>query len=163
TPAIGPIHTVPNYHEAGLRSRSDPGVAFGPAPKDGVFAWANGSRLYYSNLATNLTDTEIGGGIKTTIAVAVSHIDNVTATRVQDQANWSQPVLVTGRSATTAFFDKDQLWADNAASSPFFGNVYVCFVDFHSRSRGNGFPLFPFVATSTDGGDQWTTRIVAPP
>ena len=70
---------------------------------------------------------------------------------------------MTGRSSSTAGFDKDQIWADNAATSPFFGHVYVCFVDFHSFSGGNGFPLFPFVATSTDGGLTWTTRLVAPP
>jgi hypothetical protein len=164
TPHVGPIHTVPNYYEAGLRSRSDPGVAFGPAPdEDGHFAWANGSRLYYSDLATNLTDTQIGGGIKTATAVAVSHIDNVTPIRILDQFNWSPPILVTERSGRTAGFDKEQIWADNAATSPFFGSVYVCFVDFHSFSAGNGFPLFPFVATSTDGGVQWTTRLVAPP
>src|SRR5512132_2085259 len=32
TPEVGPIHTAPNFYENGLRSRSDPGVAFGPAP-----------------------------------------------------------------------------------------------------------------------------------
>jgi hypothetical protein len=163
TPVVGDIHTVPNYYEAGLRSRSDPGVAFGPAPGSGGFSWDNGSRLYYANLATNLTDTKIGGGINTSIAVAVSHIDNVTADRIQDQSNWSAPILVTARSSATAGFDKEQVWADNAASSPFFGNVYACFVDFHSFSGGLGFPLFPYVATSTDGGDHWTTRIVGPP
>jgi hypothetical protein len=155
---------VPNYYEAGLRSRSDPGVAFGPVPdEDGHFSWANGARLYYSDLATNLTDTQIGGGLNTTTAIAVSHIDDVTPSRIADQTNWSEPVLVTGRSSSTAGFDKEQIWADNAATSPFFGYVYVCFVDFHSFSRGNGFPLFPFVATSTDGGLTWTTRLGGPP
>src|SRR5512132_2633532 len=32
TPHPGPIHTVPNFYENGLRSRSDPGVALGPVP-----------------------------------------------------------------------------------------------------------------------------------
>jgi hypothetical protein len=164
TPVVGPIHTVPNYYEAGLRSRSDPGTAFGPAPgSDGTFSWDNGSRFYYANLATNLTDTRIGGGINTSIAIAVSHIDDVTAERVQDQSNWSAPMLVTPRSSSSAGFDKEQVWADNAATSSFFGNAYVCYVDFHSFSGGNGFPLFPYVATSTDGGDHWTSRIVGPP
>jgi hypothetical protein len=163
TPVVGPIHTVPNYYEAGLRSRSDPGVAFGPAPGDGGFSWDAGSRMYYANLATNLTDTRIGGGVNTNIAIAVSHIDDVTADSIQDQSNWSAPMLVTPRSSSTAGFDKEQIWADNAATSPFFGNVYVCYVDFHSFSGGNGFPLFPYVATSSDGGDHWTSRIVGPP
>jgi hypothetical protein len=162
-PEVGPIHTVPNYYEAGLRSRSDPGVAFGPAPGDGGFSWDNGSRLYYANLATNLTDTKIGGGINTSTGIAVSRIDDVDADRVQDQSNWSEPVLVTARSSSTAGFDKEQIWADNTASSPFFGNAYVCFVDFHSFSGGVGFPLFPYVATSTDGGVSWATRKVGPP
>jgi hypothetical protein len=65
--------------------------------------------------------------------------------------------------AATAGLDKEQIWADNAASSRFFGNVYVCYVDAHSLSGGNAFPLFPMVATSTDGGITWTTRPVAPP
>src|SRR5215467_9612772 len=47
TPHAGPIHTVPNYFENGLRTRSDPGVAFGPVPKNGTFSYANGTRLYY--------------------------------------------------------------------------------------------------------------------
>jgi hypothetical protein len=164
TPVVGPIHTVPNYYQAGLRSRSDPGTAFGPAPgADGTFSWENGSRFYYSNLATNLTDTRIGGGINTNTAIAVSHIDGVTADRIQVQSNWSAPMMVTPRSSSTAGFDKEQIWADNAATSPFFGNAYVCFVDFHSFSGGNGFPLFPYVATSSDGGNHWTSRIVGPP
>jgi hypothetical protein len=164
TPVVGPIHTVPNYYEAGLRSRSDPGTAFGPAPgADGAFSWENGSRFYYANLATNLTDTRIGGGVNTSIAIAVSHIDDVTAGSIQDQSNWSAPMLVTPRSSSSAGFDKEQIWADNAATSPFFGNVYACYVDFHSFSGGNGFPLFPYVATSADGGDHWTSRIVGPP
>jgi len=152
-PQVGPIHTVPNYYEAGLRSRSDPGVAFGPAPAGGSFSWDNGSRLYYANLATNLTDSRIGGGINTSIAVAVSHIDSVTADRVQDQSNWSKPILVTARSSSTAGFDKEQIWADNASSSPFFGNVYICNPAFRSNSKGNALPTPLMVAKSTDGGD----------
>jgi hypothetical protein len=88
TPHLGPIHTVPNYFEAGLRSRSDPGVAFGPVPAGGKFSWANGSRLYYANLATNLTDTRIGPPVNTNTEVAVSHIDNVTADRISDALAW---------------------------------------------------------------------------
>jgi hypothetical protein len=164
TPHPGPIHTVPNYFENGLRSRSDPGVAFGPVPKNGTFSYANGTRLYYSNLATNLTDTRIEqGGINAATAITVSHIDNLTPARVADQANWSAPSFVGAHISAASGLDKEQVWADNAASSQFFGNVYVCFSDFHSLSQGNNFALFPSVAVSTDGGITWKTHHVAPP
>jgi len=164
TPQPGPINTIPNYFENGLRSRSDPGVAFGPVLKNGTFSYANGTRLYYSNLATNLTDTKImQGGINATEAITVSHIDNLTPAGVADQSNWSKPFFVPAHIATSAGLDKEQVWADNAASSPFFGRVYVCYDDFHSFSQGNNFAQFPSVAVSTDGGQTWTAHHVAPP
>jgi hypothetical protein len=164
TPHPGPIHTVPNYYENGLRSRSDTGVSFGPAPVNGHFSWANGSRLYFSTLATNLTDTRIEqGGQNSNFAITVSHIDNVTPERIADQANWSRPFFVPAHVAASAGLDKEQIWADNAESSPFFGQVYVCYSDFHSFSGGNAFPLFPMVATSSDGGVTWHAHSVAPP
>jgi hypothetical protein len=163
-PHPGPIHTVPNFFENGLRSRSDPGVAFGPVPKNGTFSYANGSRLYFATLATNLNDTKIqNGGINSNFAITVSHIDNLTQARVASQSNWSKPFFVPAHIASSAGLDKEQIWADNASSSQFFGNVYVCYSDFHSLSRGNNFALFPSVAVSTDGGRTWTARHVAPP
>jgi hypothetical protein len=165
-PHPGPIHTVPNFYENGLRSRSDTGVAFGPKPGPNGFSWSNGERLYFSSLATNLTDTVIRTGGNTqnsTFAVTVSHIDDVSASRIQVQSNWSKPYFAATHVAASAGLDKEQIWADNAASSRFFGNVYVCYVDFHSFSQGNAYPLFPMVATSTDGGNTWMDRQVAPP
>jgi hypothetical protein len=163
--AVGPIHTVPNFYENGLRSRSDPGVAFGPKPAaDGTFSWSNGTRLYYSTLATNLTDTTIGtDGQNTTTGVVVSHFDDLSASNYQDQSRWSRPFFVDKNVGPTAGLDKEQVWADNAATSDFFGNVYVCYTDFHSFSGGNNFPLKPMVAVSRDGGMTWTSRQVAPP
>jgi hypothetical protein len=164
TPQPGPIHTAPNFYENGLRSRSDPGVAFGPAPVNGRFSWDNGSRLYFSTIATNLTDTPIDRmGVKSNFALTVSHIDNVTAQRITEQTNWSRPYFVPAKISPTAGLYKEQIWADNAASSPFFGNVYVCYSDFHSFSQGNNFPLFPNVAVSTDGGVRWTPHSVVSP
>ncbi len=166
TPHLGPIHTVPNYYENGLRSRSDTGVAFGPVPGPNGFSWSNGQRLYFSTLATNLDDTTIrsdGNTQNSTFAVTVSHIDNVSPARIQVQGNWSAPSFAATHVAASAGLDKEQVWADNAASSPFFGNVYVCYVDFHSFSQGNAFPLKPMVATSTDGGVTWKDHQVAPP
>jgi hypothetical protein len=162
-PHPGPIHTVPNFYENGLRSRSDTGVAFGPAPGPGGFSWDNGDRLYFSSLATNLNDTVIGNSQNSTFAVTVSHIDNITQARVANQANWSRPYFAAPHVAASAGLDKEQVWADNVSSSPFFGNAYVCYVDFHSFSGGNSFPLIPLVARSTDGGVHWSSRQVAPP
>jgi hypothetical protein len=164
TPQPGPIHTVPNFFENGLRSRSDPAVAFGPVPKNGKFSYANGSRLYFATIATNLTDTKITqGGINSNFALTVSHIDNLTPARVADQSNWSKPFFVPAHIAASAGLDKEQVWADNAATSPFFGRAYVCYTDFHSFSRGHNFAQFPMVAVSADGGLTWKAHRVAPP
>jgi hypothetical protein len=68
-------------------------------------------------------------------------------------------VIVTKQSSTT-FSDKSQIWADNAATSPFFGHVYVCLASFRSNSQGFASPQPLVVATSTDGGDTWTNKQV---
>src|SRR5207302_150454 len=54
------------------------------------------------------------------------------------------------------FSDKEQIWADNAASSPFFGDVYVCSSAFEGTSGGA--PLV--VSVSRDGGNTWTSQEV---
>jgi hypothetical protein len=86
----------------------------------------------------------------------------VTIERISNQTNWSRPYFVDPNLATAAFLHKPAIWADNAASSPYFGNVYVCYSDQHSRSQGAALLLFANVATSTGGGVTWTARAVAP-
>jgi len=45
----GTIHTLPWYFENNLESSGDPAVAVGPAPVNGQFSGANGSRVYLAN------------------------------------------------------------------------------------------------------------------
>jgi hypothetical protein len=128
--------------------------------RNGRFSWANGSRLYYANLTSNFPGQ---AGIKGFEAIAVSRIDGPASTGltqaiVSNQSNWQAPVIVSKQNAAL-FSDKEQVWADNAESSPFFGNTYICSAAFRGVP-GNSQPLV--VATSTDGGDSWTTRQITP-
>jgi hypothetical protein len=159
-PEVGPIGTLPHYFENGLVSDGDPAVAFGPQPDaNGDFSWENGARLYYVNLTSPFPDQAPFKGFE---AIAVSRIDGapaLTPAIVSDADNWQEPVIITKQSSTT-FSDKEQVWADNAESSPFFGNVYVCLASFRSNSQGNASPQPLLVATSRDGGDTWTSKQV---
>jgi hypothetical protein len=157
----GPIHTLPWYAENGLISNGDPAVAFGPRPVNGVFSWANGARLYYANLTASLTDGfPQKEPFKGFLAVGVSRLDNPTQASVQNKSSWMAPVLATPRLSSTSLEDKDQIWADNAATSPFFGSVYVCVDDVRSLSRGNALPIPQVVSFSRDGGNTWTQKQV---
>ena len=142
----GPIGTLPNYYENGLVSDGDPVLAYGPKPNgNGGFTYANGARLYYANLTSNFPE---GGPVKGFEAIAVSHTDDVQAAAGGDQSAWSDPVLASKQSGTS-FSDKEAVWADNASSSPHFGNLYTCYTHFRSVS---GPPELIFFARSTNGG-----------
>jgi hypothetical protein len=158
TPTTGPIGTLPNYAEHDLVSDGDPAVAFGPQPtSDGGFSYAGGSRLYYANLTSALPGAAPFKGAE---AIAVSHTDDVALAARGENRAWSAPVIAS-RQTSALFSDKEQVWADNAASSPFFGNVYVCYAAF--RGNGNGFTNQPLdVLTSRDGGDSWSQHQVTP-
>jgi hypothetical protein len=156
-PGVGPIGTLPHYFENGLVSDGDPGVAFGPAPGPNGFSWSNGSRLYYSNLTSNFT----AGTFRGFEAIAVSRTDNAQAAAAGDANAWMAPVVLSRQSSTT-FSDKEQIWADNAASSPFFGNVYVCWASFRGQEKSpNAAPAPLMVAASHDGGNTWTLHQVS--
>ncbi len=161
SPQVGPIGTLPWYYENGLVSDGDPALAFGPKPdSSGHFAWANGSRLYYANLTANFGAERSEAAFKGFEAIAVSRIDGnpaLTPAIVANKANWMPPVIVSKQSSTL-FSDKEQVWADNASSSPFFGNVYVCSAAFRSQEKGRALPEPLMLATSQNGGDTWRTR-----
>ena len=161
-PHTGPIGTLPHYVENGLVSDGDPAVAFGPRPgADGTFSWANGSRLYYANLTSNFGTTKRDETFKGFEAIAVSRTDNPQAAAGSDASAWMDPVLISKQSSTT-FSDKEQVWADNASSSPFFGSVYVCWASFRGQEKSNSMPVPLIVARSADGGSTWTQKQVGP-
>jgi hypothetical protein len=150
--AEGSIGTLPWYSENGLVSDGDPAVAFGPRPdSSGHFSWSNGSRLYYGNLTSSLS-----GAFKGFEAIAVSSTDNVQAAAAGVKSAWNAPVIVSKQVSQTIFSDKDQIWADNAQSSAFFGTVYMCWASFRGQELGNAAPAPLFVGVSHDGGVTWT-------
>jgi hypothetical protein len=162
TLGTGPIGTLPNYDTVGLVSDGDPAVAWGPAQKDssGRFTWGGGERAYFANLTSNFSGVKRDESIKGYEAIAVSHTLNLTQAIAGQNSGWSRPAIVSeARQSSSTFSDKEAVWADNAASSPFFGTVYVCWTDFRSATAtGNGNePIM--VSRSTDGGDTWSKGI----
>jgi hypothetical protein len=157
---FGPIGTLPWYYESGLVSFGDPAVAVGPRPVNGEFSWANGSRVYYANLTANFGSVlrpTSKGRVRGLLGVAVSRLDNPTPARVQRKSSWKRPVVVIKRSGKFSLQDKEQIWADNAASSPFFGRVYTCNAEFRALT-GAGVPAPIMVSYSPDGGNSWVQR-----
>jgi hypothetical protein len=153
----GLIGTLPWYAENGLQSDGDPAVAFGPRPGPDGFSWSNGSRLYYANLTSNTGATRSEQTFKGFEAIAVSRTDDAQTAAgggAAGKAAWMPPVIIS-RQSTTTFADKEQIWADNASSSPFFGTVYVCWAAFRGQEKGNAAPAPLQVAVSHDGGRTW--------
>jgi hypothetical protein len=155
TPAVGPIGTLPWYFEHGLVSDGDPAVAFGPQPGSNGFSWANGSRLYYANLTSNFATTKDNETFRGFEAIGVSRTDDVQSAAAGNKNAWMPPVVISHQSSTT-FSDKEQVWADNAASSSFFGTVYVCWASFVGQEKGHAAPAGLHVGVSHDGGTTWS-------
>jgi len=170
-PHLGPIGRLPWYYESGLVDAGDPWLAIGPRPVDGAFSWENGSRVYYSNISAPLSDYFANGPQpppgspvpRGYSAIAVSRLDDPTPERVTQKSSWMPPVIVASHQGSTDAEDKEGIWADNAASSPYFGNVYMCVTEFRSNGGhgpSGGFPGPLTIGTSSDGGDTWRVRQV---
>jgi hypothetical protein len=155
-PVRGPIGTLPNYFEHNLVSDGDPAVAFGPRYLGGGNFSKSDSRLYYANLTSAIPGTSPFKGFE---AIAVSHTDNVAGAIAGNNGAWSDPVIASKQS-NALFADKEQIWADNAQSSPFYGNAYVCYAAFRSNSLHNNQPLD--VLVSRNGGATWAQHQVTP-
>ena len=119
---------------------------------NGQFLWANGSRVYATTNAFNFPGQSAFRGNE---AIAVARLDKPTPSSVQLKSSWMPPVLVSTRQSSTTHEDKAQIWVDNAQSSPFFGNAYVCQTQYKDNP-GHAQPMM--VGTSTDGGDVWRVR-----
>src|SRR5436305_4837917 len=164
----GPIGTLPWYYENGLVSDGDPAVAIGPKPAaGGGFSWAGGERLYYANLTSNFAATRTDQAFRGFEAIGVSRTDDIAGAAAGNKNAWCTgtagcaPVLISRQSQTT-FSDKEQVWADNASSSRFFGTVYVCWASFKGQEKGNAAPAPLQVAVSSDGGDTWSQHQISP-
>jgi len=156
-----PIGTLPWYFEGGLSSDGDPAVVFAPKPDgQGGFTWANGARLYYATLTSNFSTVRDEQEFKGFEAVAVSRTDDPAGAGAGNKDAWRRPVIVSKQNAAL-FSDKEFIYADNAASSPFFGNVYICNAAFRSVGQG-GAPEPIIFSRSTDGGDTWDTKQITP-
>jgi hypothetical protein len=161
-PHAGPIGTLPRYLEAGLVSDGDPAVAFGPRQgANGTFAWSNGWRLYYANLASNFGAERSEATFKGFEAIAVSRLDseNYAAAKAGVNTAWKAPVIVTKQNAAL-FSDHEMVAVDDASVSPFFGNVYVCDAAFRSQQASGPEPIV--LNSSSDGGDTWSQTQLSP-
>src|SRR6266536_3022222 len=160
---VGSIGTLPRYFENGLVSDGDPAVGFGPRRgANGTFSWSNGWRLYYANLTANFGAERSEAAFKGFEAIGVSRLDseNYAAAKAGVNNAWKPPVLVSKQNAAL-FADHEMIAVDDAAVSPFFGNVYVCNAAFRSQEI-RGLPEPIVVDSSSDGGDTWNQTQVSP-
>jgi hypothetical protein len=154
----GTIGTLPNYYEHNLVSDGDPALAFGPRYLgNGAFASATSklTTLYYANLTSPVPGK--ASPFKGAEAIAVSRTDDIAGAQAGNNASWSAPVIASKQSSAQ-FSDKEQIWADNAQSSKYYGNVYVCYANFRSNGPSGNQPLE--VLVSSDGARSFTQHQV---
>jgi hypothetical protein len=127
-----------------LVSDGDPVVVFGPKlGANGTFAWANGTRAYYANLASYTSSARQGQQAPELLAVSMSD---------DFGASWYGPVLAVAKNGYI-FNDKEDIWADRNPASPFFGRVYVTWTQFRDVQSAAE-PVM--VSYSADAGLTWS-------
>lgn len=164
-PRRGPIGTLPHYDTFAAATYGDPEVAFGPRPgRDGKFSWRHGSRAYYAGMVRPFPGRP---GFRGHAAITVSHLDatgpgnKLRQALAGDNSAWSKPALASDQKTDETHAYKPQIWSDNAATSPHFGNVYVCSSAASTELPAPEQPIQ--VGTSTDGGVTWRVQEVSPP
>jgi hypothetical protein len=131
-----------------LVSDGDPFIVYGPRPdSDGQFSYGNGTRAYYATLASYYDNSGPYPPAKVPEFLAVSYSDD-------DGATWSAPVLATTKNNPNDFNDKESIWVDDLATSPYFGRVYVSYTEFRSPVCCPAEPVM--VTVSTDGGNSFS-------
>ena len=146
---------LPGFSDNGgnLQSDGDPRIVYGPRPDaNGSFAGARaadafvtGVRAYYGGLAEFAPGSQPGNQAPELLTVSTSDNNGVS---------WSDPVIAANGHGFK-FNDKEDIWADQNPSSPFFGRLYVSWTQF----RGSAITFFgePVrVAFSDDGGKTWS-------
>lgn len=133
-------------------------LAFGPKRgADGTFSYENGSTLYYAMYSTNIS-RQAGAGTNSYMGsegITVSRTSDLQRAAAGSKSAWSAPVVVNqSNEAPTTASDKEWVWVDNAASSPLFGTVYVCFTRALPPYEG---ALSIVCSHSTDGGASFST------
>jgi hypothetical protein len=140
----GLLDDQPSWIASDLVSDGDPVIVYGPKPGvNGNFSYANGVRAYYSSLASYKPGRSPYPPNKAPELLAVAYSDDNGAT-------WSAPVIATVKENPNDFNDKEWIWVDDLPSSPYFGRVYLSWIEFRSASSGSE-PIM--VSISTDGGN----------
>jgi hypothetical protein len=143
---------LPGYPtDTSAEGQASPLYRFVTSSGDPVQDWDRANHLYYGGIAFNRAKPANGS-----IWVA--------------RYNWNPPFATPDYEYTTIvsrgtpsplfvghFEDKVELEADDGASSPYSGNVYVCWARF-TASGSNNFIEF---ARSTDGGRTWSRQKIS--
>ena len=120
TAARGPIGTLPNYDEDGLVADGDPALAFGPRPAPGGgFSCAERlAALLRQSDASAVPGTAAVQGLRGDRGLAHRRPAGRRGRRRGGHGRLDATGDRVSKQSSAPFSDKEQIWADNAASSP---------------------------------------------